>query len=218
MNLLCVAVDRPEGLRFNRKAEARRKSHCSHHAKFIFREAPVWLADSADDSSLQILLPAHEIQHFAAVVPHQQAVDGEVPAPYIFFSRLRIHHAVRMPAVFVADIRAECGYLHFQATPGDQDHAELRAHGNAIRKKSNDLIRRGIGGHVVIGRLAAEEQVAHASAHQQRLIPVALQRLANLVGEFPGLHSLIMRHFQRQKQITIFCLSERATCSGTPCR
>src|SRR2546425_13098420 len=129
MNLLCVAVDRPEGLRFNRKAEARRESYCSHHAKFIFREAPVWLADSADDSSLQILLPAHEIQPFAAVVPHQQAVDGEVPAPYIFFSRLRIHHAVRMPAVFVADIRAECGSLPFQATPGDQDHAELRAHG-----------------------------------------------------------------------------------------
>ncbi len=118
-------------------------------------------------------MSADEVEHFAAVVAHQQTVDGEVAALHILLRHFRINHAVRVPAVAVAHVRAERGNLDFQPIPWNQNHAELRTYCHTFRKQCRDLVRRGIRRHVVIGRFAAEQQVAHTSAHKQRLVAVA---------------------------------------------
>ena len=89
-------------------------------------------------------------------MPHQQAVDGEVPALHVSFCSLRIDHAVRVAPVAVAEVRPERGHFHFQAILGDQDHAKLRPHRDALRKQTRHLDRRRIGRDVKISRLASQ--------------------------------------------------------------
>ena len=73
-----------------------------------------------------------------------------------------------------------------------QHHSKLRAHRVGFGKDPHDLVGRGVGGDVVIGGLAAEQQIAHASANEVCLVAVLAQSANNLLGELFGL-----RHFVR---------------------
>ena len=53
-----------------------------------------------------------------------------------------------------------------------QHHSELRAHCIGLRKDPHDFIRRGIGSDVVVGGLATQQQIAHASADEIGLVAV----------------------------------------------
>jgi hypothetical protein len=75
----------------------------------------------------------------------------------------------------------------------NQHHAKLCADGDAFRKKFHYSIGRGIGGHVVIRRFAPKQNITHTSTHQQRLVPVPLQRIADRIGQFSRSHRVIMR-------------------------
>ena len=55
----------------------------------------------------------------------------------------------------------------------NQDHSEVRAHGKGPRKQVEHHVGRRAGGHVVVGRLAPQQQIAHASAGEIRLVPRA---------------------------------------------
>ena len=66
------------------KSETRSETHRAHHAKFVFREAAAGLADGANDSSFEVRLAADEVEHFAGIVAHQQAVDREIAALNVF--------------------------------------------------------------------------------------------------------------------------------------
>ena len=118
----------------NAESEAGRETHAAHHAEFVLREAAPGLTDGANDPGFQVGLPADKVENFAAVVTHQQAVDGEVAALHVFLRRPRINHAVWMTAIAVTHIRAEGGHFYFQAIPRNQDDTELRAHGHALWK------------------------------------------------------------------------------------
>ncbi len=166
-------TNRAECSRFDLESEARGESHRAHHAQFIFPETAIRLADGANDFRFEVGLSANVVEHFAAVVAHQQTVDGKVAPLHVLLRRFRINHAVRVAAIAIAHVRAEGRNLNFHSIAGNQDHTELCADGNALRKKCRYLFGRGVGGYVVIGRLAAEKQVAHTSAHKQRLITVA---------------------------------------------
>src|SRR5215472_15327885 len=122
-------------------------------------------------------------------MPHQQPIDGEVAALDVFSRSLRINHAVGMTPVAVADIRTKRGDLYFQTVLWDQHDAELRAHGDTPRKQACDLDRGRVRGHVVIGWLAPQKQVAHTPADQQRLILVAFEHLANRIGQCAARHN-----------------------------
>jgi hypothetical protein len=75
----------------------------------------------------------------------------------------------------------------------DKDDAELSADIEAVGEELQDLVRRGVCGDVVIGGIATEKDVAHTAAYEERLMAVALKRIANRIGEFPGSHGMIMR-------------------------
>ena len=95
-----------------------------------------------------------------------------------------------MAAVAVADVAAEGGDFDRVAAVISHRHqhdSKLRAHRVGFGKDPHHLVGRGVGGDVVIGGLAAEQQVAHASADEVGLVAVLAQSANNLFGEFSGL-------------------------------
>jgi hypothetical protein len=125
-------------------------------------------------------------------VAHEEAVDGEITALDIFFGSLRINDLIGMAAVGVADIRAEGGDFHLERIAADEDDAELCAHIEAVWEKFENFLWSGIGGDVVIGGIAMEKDVAHTTADEECLVAVGLKLIANRIGEFPGVHGMIM--------------------------
>src|SRR5437870_1087221 len=98
-----------------------------------------------------------------------------------------------MASVGVAHIGAKCGDLDLNSVTGNQDYSELRSHLEALGKKLQYLLRRRVGGHVVVSRIALEQNIAHASANQKRLESGVLERVANRIGQLSWLHQEIMR-------------------------
>ncbi len=204
MDLRHVLANGAKRCSFDFEAETRRESHRSHHAEFVFRETAAGLADGSNDFGFEVGLSAHEIEHFSRVVPHQQSVDRKVSALHIFLRGLRINDTVWVPAITVAHVRAECGNFDLQSIVWNENHPELHAHRDTLRKKRHSLLGRRIGRHVVIGGLATEKQVAHAAAHHQRLVAAATERVADRVGQFAWRHAVIMRQSGPRGEIGVF--------------
>ena len=57
-----------------------------------------------------------------------------------------------------------------------QHHAEVRAHLAGVGEKLHDAVGRRVGRDIEIFGCAAQKQVAHASAHQVRLVAGFAQR------------------------------------------
>src|ERR1051326_5245192 len=90
-----------------------------------------------------------------------------------------------MAAIAVAEIAAKGGHFDRAALilDGDQHHSELFTNREGLGKNADYLLRRGIGGDVIIGGLLAKQQIAHASANQ-----IALEAaLAQLAHDLDGL-------------------------------
>ena len=107
MNLRCKLLNGSRSLRLDGVPEARRESHRAQHAQFIFSKTQLWLADRADDSSVQILSPTNKIEHFVLEGVQQQAVDGEIAALNVLAGILAEPYLIGMAAVGIADIRTE---------------------------------------------------------------------------------------------------------------
>ena len=75
----------------------------------------------------------------------------------------------------------------------ENDHAEVSAHVDGIGKNGQDFVGGSVGRDVVIGRIAMEQQIADAAADQKGLVAAALERVADRIGQFPGVHRAIMR-------------------------
>ena len=124
---------------------------------------------------------------------HEEAVDGEVTTLDVFLGRVGIDDLVGMAAVGVADVGAKGGYFDFKGIVADENYSELCADVEAVGKESQNFLRLCVGCNVIIGGLAMEKDVAHAAADEKGLVTVALERGANRVGEFAGIHGTIMR-------------------------
>ena len=78
-------LDGGEGFRLDGVVEARGKAYRPQHAQLVFGEAAFRIADGANHAGLQVIASADEIEHPVAVERvHQQSVDGEVAALYVF--------------------------------------------------------------------------------------------------------------------------------------
>ena len=64
-----------------------------------------------------------------------------------------------------------------------QHHSKLCADAVGIGKDAHDFIRRSAGSHVVVSRLPAKQNVAHASAHEIGLVALLAQGTNDRDGE-----------------------------------
>src|SRR6267142_5852330 len=167
----------------------------AHHSQFVLGETRARIADGAPDPRTQIRAAIDKVEHLARGGIHQQSVDGEIAPADIFLRGIRVHDAVRVTAVGVADVGPKRRHFHFRTVFHNQNHTEFRAHSQAAREKFLHALGTRVGGYIVIRWIAVQQDVAHASAHQVGLMPTAAQRGANLVGQFTSWHAQIMRFF-----------------------
>jgi hypothetical protein len=200
VDFIRVQADGGEGCGFDGVVEARGEADGAEHAEFVFGEAPGGLADGADDSGGEIGASADEVENFAGVVAHEEAVDGEIAALDILFGSLGIDDLIGMAAIGIADIGAEGGDFDLEGIVADEDDTELHADIEAVGEELQDFGGSCVCGDVVIGRIAPKKDVAHAAADEEGLVTMALERFANRIGEFPGIHGMIMRLGSRQKK------------------
>ncbi len=194
MNFRGVFLNGGEGGGFDGVVEARGKANRAQHAQFVFGETPFGIADGADEPSLKIVLAADIIEDFSGIVAHQQAVDGEITAGDVFLRCLGVKHAIGMAAVGIAQVGAKGGDFDLGGIARNKNNAELRADSDASGEKLQDTLRSSVGGHVVIGGLALKQT---GRAHSRRRAapdgPWRTERIANRIGQFAGIHGLIMR-------------------------
>jgi len=194
-NMDCSRVhsDGGEGFRLDGVVEACSETHGAEHPEFVFGETPRRFADGADDSGGEIGAAAHKVEDFAGVMAHQEAVDGEIAALDIFFGCFRVDDLIGMAAVRVAEVGAEGGDFDLEGIVADEDDAELRADIEAVGEELQNFGRSCVGGDVVIRGIASKQDVAHTAADEESLVTLALERVTDRIGEFPGIHGMIMR-------------------------
>ena len=197
INFACVLADGVEGGVFNSVTEAGGEAHGTEHAEFVFGETARRLANGANDFGGEVGATTDEIQDFAGVVAHEEAVDGEVAALDVFFGRVGINDLVGMAAIRVANVGAEGGYFDFEGILADEDDAELCANIEAVGEEPQHFLRGCVGCHVIIRGFAIQKDVADAPADKEGLPAVALKRDTNRIGEFAGIHGMIMRPWRR---------------------
>ena len=169
--------------------KARGETDSAQHAELVLFEAPVRLADGADDAVAEIVAAADVVENGGGQAAglaledgvEHHAVDGEVAAEDIFLRRRGEADFGGVAAVEVGDVGAKCSNLgdNFAGVAGcggivevlaDQNDAELGADGEGLREHGEDDVRMRAGGNVEIFRLDAEEHVAHAAAGEVRLV------------------------------------------------
>ena len=168
-------LDRPSRRRLQVKSEAGSKAHAPQHAQFVFCEAVVGVPNGTDQTGTQVLHAAHDVQDGVVGWVQHHAVDGEVATLYVLLRTGGKAHCVRAPSVGVGAITAkgsDFGYDLLAARPltADQDNTKMRAYGKGLLEHGKHLIRRGTGGDVEVLGLAAQQQVAHATANEIGLV------------------------------------------------
>jgi hypothetical protein len=116
--------------------------------------------------------PADKIQ--------QQPIDREIPPLHILLGARRIPHRIRMPPIRISPIRPE--RRHLRQNPSSSSSAAPSATSttpkcaptaNVLSEQPQHHIRRRARRHVVVLRLASQQQIPHAAAGEVRLIPPA---------------------------------------------
>src|SRR5437867_13151245 len=93
----------------------------------------------------------------------KQPVDGKVP-PQGIGPGIAESHLARAPAILVIGLSAESSDLELMAVFEDNYHAKFFADRNRARKKIFDLLGERGRHDVVVIRLAAQEEITHATA------------------------------------------------------
>src|SRR5262249_39206388 len=101
----------------------------------------------------------------------------------------------------------ESGHLDFSSIESRHEHhSELGANCVGLGKNFQDLLRRSIGSDVIILRLAAQQQIAHASAYEKSLKAALAQGLYHRDGK-------IFQHFSNN---IVLCLVLTSSASKAP--
>src|SRR5438876_5585193 len=76
-----------------------------------------------------------------------------------------------------------CECTAFISWHGDQHYSKLGADGVSVGKNPHNLLGGGIGRYVIVGRLAAEQEVAHTSPDKVGLMTIVSEFTKNRDGE-----------------------------------
>ena len=146
------------------------EAHGAEQAQPVLAKALRRIADGADAPGLEVCLAADPVVQLVGERIVKQAVDGEV-APQGILACVGEADAAGSSAVGVVALGAEGSHLIFVAGLEHHDHAELFADRDGFTEQVLDLIRRGVGGDVVVGGRLAKPGVAHAAPDPKRLKP-----------------------------------------------
>ena len=170
----------PRGTRrvfLDRKAKHGREAQQAQNAERILGEASRRIAHAAQDARTQILPPAEGIDE-PSVRRKCDGVHREVAAGKVLFDAACKAHALGVTAVAVGSVAA-LGRVLDGKPAAHERHRSVHQPGRVrVRaEEGHDLLRPCIARHVVVVRLRAAQQVAHAAADEVgRMAAFAQQR------------------------------------------
>jgi hypothetical protein len=169
---------RHRGGRFGRHGEAELgcEPRRAQHAHRVFAVALHGIADQAQHPVLAVLVAAHVVAHRKVLDGVVERVGGEVAPHRVILDGAVDVVAQQAAAVFgfavaaaVVHIGAEGGHLDDLAAIDHVRQPEAPADQPAVAEQRLHLLGRGVGGHVEILGVAADQQVAHRATHQVAL-------------------------------------------------
>ena len=165
--------DRFGGRGLDGETQLGRQACRAQHAHRVFAIARFRIADQAQQPRLHIVVAADVVAYREILDRVIQRIRGEVAADRIVLDRavdVVAQQAATLVlfavAAAVIAVGAEGGDLDDLAAIHDMGQAEAAADQPAVAEQRLDLLRRGVGGHVVILRRTADQQVAHGAAYQ----------------------------------------------------
>ena len=168
----------------DREPQTRRKFDGPHHAHRVFAEANVRIADTPQQPLLKVFQAAHIVDHREGFDVVEKPVHCEITALGVLLRRAEGVVFGLVQAVFtlhcIGLTPEGAGFDHL-ASKDDVCQPETPTDQKAIAEQTADLIWPRIRSDIKILGLAAEQQVAHATA--------------NKIGDVPGFCQAI-EHFQ----------------------
>jgi hypothetical protein len=137
------------------------------------------VADGAQAAAFQVLETADVVEDLVARGVQEQRVDREVAPHRVLGGGAEFvvlgDQQVVAQALGVRRRAAEGGGLDDVRPVGHVHQPEAPADDAAVGEQALGRARMGRGGHVEVLGPAAQEQIAHATAHQVRLVAMSLQ-------------------------------------------
>ena len=163
---------RLRGGRLDAEVQLGRQPHRAQHPHRILAVARFRVADQAHRARLHVLVAADVVAYREILDRVVQRVAGEIATDRIVLDAAVdvvahqppvLHLAV---AAAVVAVGAEGGHLDDLAAVDHVGQAEAAADQPAVAEQALDLLGRGVGGHVEILRMHAQQQVAYRPADQ----------------------------------------------------
>ncbi|MCZ7585841.1 MAG: hypothetical protein M5R36_22305 [Deltaproteobacteria bacterium] len=180
-----------EGIGVDLEIRSGRVAEHAKHPHRVMLEALMRAADGAHDVAVQVVHAADVVDDAVVLDIVKQRVDGQIAAKRVFrrrsvmillgLGRLRVRRLIVLAGLIVRRVAAErrdfnnlaAGEIHVRQSEAPADNA-------AVPEQRLHLFRPRVGGHVEILRRASENQIPHASAHQEGAIPVILEPVHHL--------------------------------------
>ncbi len=135
------------------EAELGREPHRAHHADGVLAHPQLGVADSADQSSPQVVNSAGKIDHVKSLRAVEQRVDGEVAAKRVFLGRAESVVETNQRIVTVGDrlgLAAEGGDLDILAAEENVDQPKAPPDQARVAEQLADLLRMRRSGDVEV--------------------------------------------------------------------
>ena len=151
----------------------------AEHPERILLEAVPGIPHAADDTVLQIVHAAEQIDEAVRIIV-RHGIDGEIPAHQILPEAGGESHIVRPAVVFIQTVDAVSGHLISGLIHHDGDSTVFDAGIDGFGKKRFYLFRSGGGGDIPVGRRLSENGISDAASHRIGFVAVGGQGLYNL--------------------------------------
>ena len=158
------------GFRLDGKTQLGCEAQSAQDAQRVLLKSGVCITDRAQNAVFEVGLPTKRVAQTAFRVPRHRT-DREISSCQILTDVGDKAHAVRMPSVRVAALRAVCGNLERAAVReyGQRAVPESGGEHTRVREHGLHLRRRGGRTQIPVVRFDSAQAVAHAAADRPRL-------------------------------------------------
>src|SRR3989344_5875938 len=166
------------------KAKLGRNAYSAHKAQGILLKPSFRIPYCTYDSGLDVLYPVIKVNQLTLLWVIGQCIDSKVAALKVIGKALAKYHLVWPPKIAVAALESVgCDFHNLetfvaQARVYDAYGAKFVGVVRFV-EQTLDNLGRGVGSNIPVLRFAAQQQVAHASAHNIGLVPCSLERFHN---------------------------------------
>ncbi|KKO20992.1 MAG: hypothetical protein BROFUL_00275 [Candidatus Brocadia fulgida] len=173
VNLGCKPDNGLLGITMNGKLKSACEAHCPYHTQLIFSKSHNGISDRSDYPLGNIFPPAGIIKDLIRYRIVKQAIYGKISSFDILLWGAK-GYIIRMTSITVRTFCAEGSYLKGMTIFGNNDHSELSANRNSFFEEFHDVLWRGAGSDIIVGRFLSHNHIAHTATRKKGFITALL--------------------------------------------